>query len=84
MIIRTTTITLVYCFSVSWVSAEKPAEQRGVRHTEGGRESGGAAAPPRPCRANWAGESAGGGASSAKMFLTALSDKGAHMKAVLF
>lgn len=68
---------------MSWVSGEKPPGQRGVRHTEGGRESGRAAAPPGPCRAHWTGESAGG-ASSAKMFLTALSDKRAQMKAVLF
>lgn len=47
-------------FSGLSVSGEKPSEQRGVRHTEGGRESGSTAAPPRPCRAPWAGESAGG------------------------
>lgn len=73
----------INCFSVSWVSEEKPPEQRGVRHTEGGRESGSTAAPPRPCRATGLGNQCGG-ASSAKMFLTALSDKGAQMKAVLF
>jgi len=45
---------------MSCVSGEKPQERRGVRHIEGGKGSGRAAALPRPCRAHPAGESVGG------------------------
>lgn len=78
------TISLVNCFSVSCVSGEKPLEQRGVRHMEGRKESGRVAASPHPHRACQPGNQWVGGAGSAKMLLTALSDKGAQTKAGYF
>lgn len=76
-------MSLVNCFSVSCVSEEKPLEQRGVRHMEGRKESGRVTASPHPHRACQLGNQ-WGGAGSAKMLLTALSDKGAQTKAMLF
>lgn len=50
---------MVNSLSSGCVSGDR-SEQSGLRHMEGGKESDRAAAPPGPCRACWAGESAKG------------------------
>lgn len=59
IIIIIITIAMVNSLSSGCVSGDR-SEQSGLRHMEGGKESDRAAAPPGPCRACWAGESAKG------------------------